>query len=259
MTVALLDGDIIAYRAASVLVDDCFDDQGGKSPLAESEAIHAAHLMVQSWRDAAGCDRAMIFLTGQDNFRTRILPTYTLNRKVVTPPATLAAVKASLLAGPSAYLVEGLEADDLMGICLTNGRYPGAVCVTVDKDLRTVPGRHFNPVKKGEVVGVTTPEQGRFWWLTQTLTGDKVDGYSGCPAVGPVKASKILSAVPYAKLWDAVRDTFLACGLTEKDALVQARVARILHASDYDRESKEILLWHPTTPVRIPLDMKVVQ
>ena len=262
MPTALLDGDIIAYRASAVLTEDPWDTDGPKVPLSEQEAIRVAKLLAITWMELAGCDKSIICLTGKNNFRKRILPSYKENRKGTLPPASLKAVKAALLNIPGARLVEGLEADDLMGIMLTNGRYPEAVCVTIDKDLRTVPGRHLNPVSKTGVVPevvVTTAEEGMRWWLTQALTGDKVDGYSGLPGTGPVKAEKILRGVPMGSLWDAVRGAFLAQGLTEEDALTQARVARILQAEDYDKVSKEILLWHPAAPVRIPLQLGITE
>jgi DNA polymerase-1 len=46
-------------------------------------------------------------------------------------------------------------------------------------------------------------------------------------------------------LWAAVVSHYEAAGLTEEDALVQARVARILHRSDYDMDKKEPILWTP--------------
>ena len=42
-------------------------------------------------------------------------------------------------------------------------------------------------------------------------------------------------------------EAFEKKGLTEDDALLQARVARILRASDYDFKKKEPIMW---TPVR---------
>lgn len=259
MTTAFLDGDIICYRAASVLKEnDGWSDDDTRVPLSEAEAIRTAMTTAENWQFAAGCDEAIICLTGRENFRRRVLSTYKANRSDKPPPATLAAVKDALGKLPNARLVEGLEADDLMGILLTNGRYPDGVCVTLDKDLRTIPGRHLNPVRKegGPVPKVitVTPEEGLVWWLTQALTGDKVDGYSGCPGIGPKKAEAILAGTPSVQaLWPKVVSAFVKAGLTEADALAQARVARILHASDYDRIGKRIGLWSPSGPEWIPL------
>jgi len=45
-------------------------------------------------------------------------------------------------------------------------------------------------------------------------------------------------------MWPVVVAAFEKQGLTEDDALVQARLARILRPNDYDGES--ITLWQPT-------------
>ena len=268
MPVALIDGDIIAYRASSVLCPDPWNPDAPKVPLSEFWAIKTALSMVASWQEMAECERSVVCLTGARNFRNRVLPSYKMNRVPTERPATLAAVKAALAQIPDAQLVEGLEADDLMGIMMTNGRCPGAVCVTIDKDLRTIPGNHLNPVTT-QAIEVVTEAEGNMKWLTQTLTGDKVDGYDGCPGIGPKKAETILlgthgvvsAAWPLVvKAFGEVSTNRLALKglgpLTEHDALVQARVARILRAEDYDKNTKEVILWHPTAPVRIPVDIQ---
>ena len=44
---------------------------------------------------------------------------------------------------------------------------------------------------------------------------------------------------------------FVKAGLDEEAALVQARVSRILRASDFDFKAKQPILWKPT-PYRCP-------
>ena len=39
--------------------------------------------------------------------------------------------------------------------------------------------------------------------------------------------------------------------MTEQDALVNARLARILTTQDYDHEKKEVILWTPTSNYKI--------
>lgn len=151
--------------------------------------------------------------------------------------------------------LHGLEADDLLGILATTPpKYDDAIVVSLDKDLRTIPGRHLNPGKETEPVVVTELEADHSW-LMQTLTGDTSDGYVGIPGVGPKKALKILmNTSSLAAKWRRVVEAFRADKLTEADALTQARVARILRRSDYDKDSKSVLLWHPTTPVPMLLE-----
>lgn len=45
--------------------------------------------------------------------------------------------------------------------------------------------------------------------------------------------------------FEQVVKIFESKGLTEEDALRQARVARILRASDYNKKKKEVILWNP--------------
>ena len=68
------------------------------------------------------------------------------------------------------------------------------------------------------------------------------DSYKGCPSVGAVTAKKILDKTP---TWEAVVEQFVKKNLTEEDALVQARIARILRAEDYDFKAKKPILWKP--------------
>ena len=51
--------------------------------------------------------------------------------------------------------------------------------------------------------------------------------------------------------WKAVVEAFKEKDLTEEDALVNARLARILTADDYDFERKEPKLWSPSSSYRV--------
>ena len=254
MTTALLDGDIVAFRC-SVAVQRDHDWGDGiqtSHTFAQDAADNACHL-VDAWRAIAGCKDVVVTFTGKDNFRHRILPTYKANRAGKVKPLAYAYTVEAIERRFDTRVVEGLEADDLMGIMATTlPKYDGAVVVTIDKDLRGVPGRHLNPLKDRRPAVVTERDANRTW-LLQTLTGDKVDGYAGIPGVGPKKAEAILGGESILEYqWLRVVEAYRDAGLAEADALKQARVARILRRSDYDKDSKEIILWHPTTPTRIP-------
>ena len=51
--------------------------------------------------------------------------------------------------------------------------------------------------------------------------------------------------------WKTVVKTFEEKDMTEEDALVNARLARILTVDDYDSEKKEPILWTPEADYRI--------
>ena len=81
----------------------------------------------------------------------------------------------------------------------------------------------------------------------QVLTGDATDGYPGLPGLGPVGAEKVLlgrDLLDELKCWEAIVAAYVKKGLTEADALVQARMARILRAEDYSAY-KGVKLWEP--------------
>ena len=84
--------------------------------------------------------------------------------------------------------------------------------------------------------------------MLQTLMGDRTDGITGIPKIGPKKAENILGMVSsdLPSLWSTVVSAYENAGLTIDDALKTARLTRILRAEDYDKSNMEIRLWHPT-------------
>ena len=78
----------------------------------------------------------------------------------------------------------------------------------------------------------------------QLMLTTAVDNYPGCPGVGPVKAAGILAGNA-TSAWSRIVAAYHKKGLTEDDALVQARIARICRASDYDFSAKSVRLWTP--------------
>lgn len=136
-----------------------------------------------------------------------------------------------------------LEADDVMGITAT--LVSNCIIVADDKDMLTVPCRLYIP-RTGEKLTISK-EEADLNHLIQTISGDSTDNYKGAPNVGPVKARKYLDEVDPADHWFAVVETFRCKGLDEEHALLQARLARILRATDYDFKKDEVKLWTPTS------------
>lgn len=138
-----------------------------------------------------------------------------------------------------------LEGDDVLGILSTHPGLGGEkIIVSIDKDMKTIPGLLCNPDKGWDVVEVSTYEAD-YNHMFQTLTGDTTDGYKGCPGIGPVKAEKVLSPAPRIALWDLVVDAYASKNLGEEVALLNARLARILRYEDWDEDTQEVRLWIP--------------
>ena len=261
---ALIDGDLAAYRA-SAATQASIDWGDGEAPSIHanpSEAIEAALHTIRLWVETADCNKVLVALSGHGNFRKAVLPTYKANRSGVARPVALQMVHQAIRDTFPTASVDGLEGDDILGLALTSPRLQGkAVCVSGDKDMRTLPGFHLNPARDRLPVWVSEAEANRFW-MTQTLVGDACDNYRGCPKIGPVKAARLLEG------WDGsdvlegfsrVRGAFVALqkghhpdldytALLEAQAVQQARVARILRHGDFDKATRRVRLWHPTTP-----------
>jgi 5'-3' exonuclease len=268
--IALIDGDMLLYRAAfrsQETVD--FGDGEGETTLVDPDmAIREAMSLVRSWTKAAGCSRPIVCLSSveSDSFRHRLWDGYKANRKSEKPEAYAAARKA-LEFEYEVYAEPGLEADDLMGIAATS-KSAQSVIVSGDKDMLTIPSLVFNPMKDRRPVRINSQLADQRW-MYQTMIGDSVDGYPGIPGAGPKTADAILAS-PHrllkttemvgkkkpkqvtkwvrggtATVWQSMLDYAAKAGLSEEDVIVQAQLARILRSGDFDKVSRTVRLWRP--------------
>jgi len=269
--VILLDADIPIFRYSAVNQRDIVWSEGDESvavnPPFEMVADQVdAH--IEELADTLEADRIIICLSEpvrEKNWRKGILPTYKDNRKDTKSPEYRQKLSDYLEEHYECYKKPTLEGDDVMGILATNPDIVKGkkVIVSQDKDMKTIPTRIFkgksvnwlfNPDKDKKPRKVTESEADWFWMM-QTLMGDTTDGYSGCPWVGEKKARDALGEPQDGHLslwWDLVVDTYENAtrkgenlGLGIEDALVQARVARICRAEDYDFNKQEAIPWTP--------------
>ena len=244
----LIDADMIVFRtavAAETPVNWWGDFWTLHADAAEAKAqtddlIVSLIDKVLNHYDYEGEYRITLCFTDlEDNFRKHILPTYKANREGRRKPMIFPAIKEWCKKHYNCLEIPSLEADDCIGILATNG-IP-AVIISGDKDFRTIPCRFYD-FSRDEFYE-TSPEEADYWWFYQTLVGDRADNYAGCPGVGEVSAKKLLDKECS---WDTVVKAYELKGLSEEDALVQARVARILRNGDY-KDGKVILWEHKKT------------
>lgn len=246
MTTLLLDADIIAFKIASVSQKTVqFDPEDEPCVHADDweDVVPRIHSAIDALKEYLRTDDVIVCLScpTAENFRLDVLPSYKGKRDYSKRPVHLGPIKDYMEANWPSYRRPRLEADDIMGILSTS---KGGIIVSEDKDMQTIPGLLFNPAKDTKARRITVSEADRFH-LYQTLVGDTVDCYSGCPGIGPVKAEWWLSSPELGASWEAVEAAYWSKGLTEEDALIQARVARILRASDFNFNEKRPLLWTP--------------
>jgi DNA polymerase-1 len=252
MTTLLIDGDIVAYQAASATeVATKWDDDLWTLHAYESDGQALNKKKLAAMLEQTGCTEVKFYLTGKENFRYDVLESYKGNRKDTRKPMTLGPLKQWMIDEYKAVLREPFEADDLLGIRGSDGN--DTIIASEDKDLKTIPCKFFNPAHPDEGVITISEADADMYFFSQVLTGDAVDNYKGCPKVGPVKAQQILHKASLnttdlhqrnVSIWSAILATFYKAGLTEDDAITQARCARILRYEDLDLEGN-IILWTP--------------
>ena len=263
MRILLIDGDDILWRAAARCA--------GEAALEADLARRLAGL-----RQALRGDRLVVALSDRDNWRKALWPPYKAHRAGRPRPPLLAPARRILQARWETRSAAGLEADDVLGLAATDPGYldgraeaanaPEAdapqraalraerlaarladgvqrVIVSRDKDLMTVPGLHGGA--DGRIRAVAADEAA-LAHLALALSGDPADGFKGCPGIGPVRARRLLEAAPpvAAAQWRAVVGAYRRAGLGEAEALLQARLARVLRAGEIDASGRP-LLWSP--------------
>lgn len=272
-TIGLVDGDIYTYEIASS--SEVATDWGDGMWTLHADANSAIARLddrMEQLKELTDSDRLIICLTDVENWRVRVLPTYKGNRKDVRRPMILPVLKQHLMDNYETFIRPTLEADDVLGILATWPKLKGKkIIITKDKDLQTIPAFQFTSHHPERGVFETTLEEADRFHLIQTLAGDTTDGYSGCPNVGLETAKDILDnligweqydhtfksgprkdttekrwrKIEVETEWEAVVSNFAKAGLGEEEALVQARVARICRADDYNFKTKKVKLWTP--------------
>jgi DNA polymerase-1 len=249
--VLLLDSDIIAYQVSAVNQEsfDFGDTQIVDAD--EDKAKRDAEEAVIELVEKLNADEVVVCLTDPNaEWRKEYYPRYKAHRKPENKPVLLRAVKEHLASRYPSYTRPRLEADDVMGILSTHpkilSKFRERIVVSEDKDMRTVPGLLYNPNRPDQGVQEISELDADRFHMWQTIVGDPTDGYPGCPGIG--KSSVFAQDIIFAdreELWDEVLMAYASKGLTEEDAIVQARLARILRWYDFNYQTKKVRLWTP--------------
>ena len=232
----LVDGDIVAYKAA-VVAETPIDWGDGVWTLHahEKDVIGSMEEFMSKIIEESGCDKVITCLSGDNLYRKDVAPYYKANRKGTRKPMLLKFAKKYLGDKYNGKVEDKLEADDLLGILGSADK--NTVIWSLDKDLLTIPAYHLID---GKVVEVDQ-EEADYHFLYQTLVGDSTDNYKGCPTVGDKKANALLEKE--GATWETVVKAFDSKGLGEEVAIENARLARILRDGEYNFKTKEVTLW----------------
>ena len=237
----LIDADFIVYKACAAAESEVdFGDDVILVTSNFSDALSATNRELTKIKNKFGSFSSMIlFFSDSENFRKKILPDYKghRNRK---KPCGYKRIINQLKTEYKVIIKPTLEADDSMGIYAT--KYPGNMIVSPDKDMKQIPGRLYN----FDDTFTITHEEGGKWHLIQTLAGDQTDGYGGVSGIGVKRAISLFEDKGYS--WQTVIGAF---SNDIEEALVNARLARILTVDDYDFKRKQPILWSPASDYKI--------
>ena len=259
MRTVIIDGDVVVYKVAEGCAesyeitteeDDEFIYRSIGWASKQQAKDYVENFIDKICKDCKA-DVAVICLSDMKaNFRKTINPKYKGNRKSIKP--ILYEFIRNYIETESGYKLyekPTLEADDVIGILATTDKIiqGDKVVWSFDKDFKTIPCKFHKATPTGKSVSkIISPEEADWWFMYQTLIGDTVDGYYGCKGIGEKRAKKILGEIgeyPIYVMWQSVIDAYKSKGYTEEDALLNARMARILHFEDYDFKKKEAILW----------------
>lgn len=241
----LIDGDILAYVCSSAVQKDIDWGDGLWTCHAYlNEAVDYLDVLQNQIFDSLRMkveldpDVGIYYcFSDKNNFRKGINPEYKANRRNNRKPTCYYALVEHIEKNNSSISFENLEGDDVISMFVTGSKVPTLI-ISKDKDFKTVPKAYFYDINKDTVTYYDTETAYRNL-LIQTLTGDIADNYRGCPKVGKVNAEKIIQGEPNVlKLWDLVVQTFESKGSTKEEALLNYNMAYLLHAKDFDKETK---------------------
>lgn len=218
---ALIDADIIKYRCAfaaekthylvSFLNENGFHEMYGTcdthkeaKEMAQENgviwsrkevqpvefALQAAKTTIEAILVALEPSGWSLILSGETNFRDTIATTRKYKGNRDRRPAHYEAVEEYLKNVWKATVTDGIEADDAIGIGMSEHPDDGLI-VSTDKDLDQIAGWHYNWVD-GRAYFVT-PKDADFNLFTQVIAGDPTDNVPGVEGVGVVGAKDALA------------------------------------------------------------------
>jgi len=236
----LIDSDFVAYKSAQAC-EECIDF-GDDVVIAQSDFKETLKVFERELRKITTAmmdDEIILYFSSPKNFRKEIFPDYKGHRNRRKPLGYKRLVN-HCCDNYNVVIRDTLEADDSLGIDATAYPSKDTVLVSPDKDMRQIPGVLWDMTNDVEEI---TKEDGDRWHLIQALAGDATDGYSGCPGIGVKRASDILNK--HKSPWSAVCKAYEDKGLSDDDALMNARLAKILQHEDYDYDKQQPILWSP--------------
>ena len=240
----LIDADWLIYSSCCSCEQDIKWDENLHTLHCDERDIHEMiDSRIEYYQNIADdkTDVVMCF-TEYPTFRHEIFPEYKANRKNKRKPLALYGIVKQIQQRYESVSYTGLEGDDVLGLLATSKKYSNSIVVSPDKDMKTVPCTLI----ANDDMELITKKKADGHWMIQALTGDSTDNFKGLIGCGPVTADKILGdAKTLPDMWDKVVEAYEKKKQTFADAILTARLSRILREGDFNYKTKEVELWTP--------------
>tara|TARA_B000000532_G_scaffold3322_2_gene2630 strand:+ start:1408 stop:2142 length:735 start_codon:yes stop_codon:yes gene_type:complete len=241
----LIDADWLIYNSCCACEQDTrWTEHEHTLHSDERDIMNLIDNRIDVYKNIAGENHDIIMcFTSYPTFRHEIFPEYKIHRIGRRKPLALRSVISNCKKIYDCVSYPNLEGDDVLGLLATNGQYKNPIIVSVDKDMRTIPCKL---IAAEEVEHITEKKANRHWF-EMSIAGDSTDGIVGVKGTGMVTATKLLADTPDTidALWSKVAETYTKKGYTLADAILNARLTRILREGDYDYNTGEVKLWQP--------------
>jgi len=241
----LIDADWLIYNSCCACEEDTrWTEHEHTLHSDERDIMNLIDNRIDVYKNIAGENHDIIMcFTSYPTFRHEIFPEYKIHRIGRRKPLALRSVINNCKKIYDCVSYPNLEGDDVLGLLATNGQYKNPIIVSVDKDMRTIPCKL---IAAEEVEHITEKKANRHWF-EMSIAGDSTDGIVGVKGTGMVTATKLLADTPDTidALWSKVAETYTKKGYTLADAILNARLTRILREGDYDYNTGEVKLWQP--------------
>lgn len=197
---------------------DCLIYRAGHSCKGDFvQTVESLEWFLQSIAEKTQASESKLILSGSTNFRNEIDPNYKSNRKESARPIYYKELRNYAVDHLGAYLTEGVEADDLLGILQTDD----TILCSIDKDLLQIPGHHFRMKRNWDESELIYVDEYTAWlnFFKQCLTGDQVDMIQGVknpakshhknpPNFSDDTATKLLEGLTKQDMLEAVQEMY---------------------------------------------------
>ena len=240
----------------------------GITPKIETEIIPKSHddvdmivnTMIKNIVVKSESTDYICYLSGKENFRNDVAKSkeYKGNRKDSVKPIHYKYIREYIEENHPTIISDNCEADDLCAMRLftefkkaQKSRLKsdcGAILCSIDKDLRNIPGYHYNITSR--VIDWVSPKAANKHFAKQLLTGDATDNIPGISyfsgkkkKVGPKTAEKMLKeATKIPELYEKVCDVYEEFAGEDWELKLQ-EVGTLLWMQRSPEEQFDVKLW----------------